>query len=151
MLLTFILLAVVQLCVAYHTRYPSKQTADSAAPSIKDGHWVNTWASMPQLTEPANLPSSPYVYRNRHSKRVHAESSSRTAPQASFSMRRYGRRCTYQLVQNKSGFGYRTRSARTISLSRLLLSLCHTMALPVLAPSCLALLRPWPLAATPHS
>jgi hypothetical protein len=24
-------------------------------------HWVGTWASMPQLTEPANLPPAPYV------------------------------------------------------------------------------------------
>jgi hypothetical protein len=26
-----------------------------------DGQWVNTWATMPQLTEPANLPPVPYV------------------------------------------------------------------------------------------
>lgn len=26
-----------------------------------DGHWVDTWATMPQLTEPANLPPAPYV------------------------------------------------------------------------------------------
>ncbi len=24
-------------------------------------HWVDTWATMPQLTEPANLPPAPYV------------------------------------------------------------------------------------------
>jgi hypothetical protein len=27
----------------------------------QDGHWVDTWASMPQLTEPTNLPPAPYV------------------------------------------------------------------------------------------
>ena len=26
-----------------------------------DRHWVDTWATMPQLTEPANLPPAPYV------------------------------------------------------------------------------------------
>lgn len=26
----------------------------------KDGHWVDTWVSMPQLTEPANLPPTPF-------------------------------------------------------------------------------------------
>lgn len=25
-------------------------------------HWVDTWTSMPQLTEPANLPPAPYVH-----------------------------------------------------------------------------------------
>jgi hypothetical protein len=25
------------------------------------GHWVNTWVSMPQLTEFANLPPPPFV------------------------------------------------------------------------------------------
>jgi hypothetical protein len=25
------------------------------------GHWVDTWTSMPQLTEPANLPLPPFV------------------------------------------------------------------------------------------
>ena len=26
-----------------------------------DRQWVETWATMPQLTEPANLPPAPYV------------------------------------------------------------------------------------------
>jgi hypothetical protein len=30
-------------------------------PNPADGHWIDTWASMPQLTEPANLPPPPYV------------------------------------------------------------------------------------------
>lgn len=28
--------------------------------SPKDGHWVNTWVAMPQLTEPGNLPPEPF-------------------------------------------------------------------------------------------
>ena len=29
-----------------------------------DGHWVGTWVSMPQLTEPANLPPAPFTQPN---------------------------------------------------------------------------------------
>ena len=30
-------------------------------PNPSNGHWVDAWASMPQLTEPANLPPAPFV------------------------------------------------------------------------------------------
>jgi hypothetical protein len=30
-------------------------------PYPSNGHWVDAWASMPQLTEPANLPPAPFV------------------------------------------------------------------------------------------
>jgi hypothetical protein len=34
----------------------------------QDGyHWVNTWTSMPQLVEPANMPPSPFVSATRQS------------------------------------------------------------------------------------
>ncbi len=33
----------------------------SISPNPKNGHWVDTWTSMPQLTEFANLPSPPFV------------------------------------------------------------------------------------------
>ena len=29
-------------------------------PDPPNGHWIDTWASMPQLTEPANLPPAPF-------------------------------------------------------------------------------------------
>ncbi|KAF1961767.1 SGNH hydrolase [Byssothecium circinans] len=29
-------------------------------PNPPNGHWIDTWASMPQLTEPANLPPAPF-------------------------------------------------------------------------------------------
>ncbi|KAF2686394.1 SGNH hydrolase [Lentithecium fluviatile CBS 122367] len=29
-------------------------------PNPLNGHWIDTWASMPQLTEPANLPPAPF-------------------------------------------------------------------------------------------
>lgn len=34
--------------------------ARAIRPSILGGHWVDTWVSMPQLTEPANLPNAPF-------------------------------------------------------------------------------------------
>jgi hypothetical protein len=37
-------------------------------PNPSNGHWVDAWASMPQLTEPANLPPAPFVrYSNSSS------------------------------------------------------------------------------------
>ncbi|KAF3220670.1 hypothetical protein TWF679_008865 [Orbilia oligospora] len=35
-------------------------SAASLEKRVHNGHWVNTWASMPQLTEPGNLPPAPY-------------------------------------------------------------------------------------------
>ncbi|KAF2209470.1 hypothetical protein CERZMDRAFT_46997 [Cercospora zeae-maydis SCOH1-5] len=37
-----------------------RQDRSQYAPNPEDGHWVDTWVSMPQLTEPANLPPSPF-------------------------------------------------------------------------------------------
>jgi hypothetical protein len=34
---------------------------DKIRPNPSNGHWVDAWASMPQLTEPANLPPAPFV------------------------------------------------------------------------------------------
>ena len=31
------------------------------APNPKNGHWVDTWTAMPQLTEYTNLPPPPFV------------------------------------------------------------------------------------------
>lgn len=40
-------------------------------PNPANGHWIDAWASMPQLTEPANLPPAPFVcvlqYHERYS------------------------------------------------------------------------------------
>lgn len=30
-------------------------------PRTRDAHWVSTWTSMPQLTEPSNMPPAPYT------------------------------------------------------------------------------------------
>jgi hypothetical protein len=30
-------------------------------PNPSNGHWIDAWATMPQLTEPANLPLAPFV------------------------------------------------------------------------------------------
>lgn len=34
-------------------------------PNPSNGHWIDAWASMPQLTEPANLPPAPFVCSNK--------------------------------------------------------------------------------------
>jgi lysophospholipase L1-like esterase len=39
-------------------------TRTAAAGSLPPAHWVNTWTSMPQLTEPANLPPAPFTQPN---------------------------------------------------------------------------------------
>lgn len=48
--------ALTLLCVADGTN-----AQRATKPSIPNGHWVDTWVSMPQLTEPANLPPAPFV------------------------------------------------------------------------------------------
>jgi hypothetical protein len=35
-------------------------------PNPSNGHWIDAWASMPQLTEPANLPPAPFVRHLYH-------------------------------------------------------------------------------------
>ncbi|GLW72737.1 SGNH hydrolase [Kitasatospora phosalacinea] len=35
--------------------------ADAANAAAGHGHWVDTWTSMPQLTEPGNMPPAPYT------------------------------------------------------------------------------------------
>ncbi|KIW91582.1 uncharacterized protein Z519_07549 [Cladophialophora bantiana CBS 173.52] len=37
-----------------------KRQALVTAPSLPNGHWIDTWAAMPQLTEYTNLPPPPY-------------------------------------------------------------------------------------------
>lgn len=36
-------------------------TKRTIRPNPSNSHWVDAWASMPQLTEPANLPPTPFV------------------------------------------------------------------------------------------
>jgi hypothetical protein len=38
-----------------------KVTRRAIRPNPSNGHWIDAWASMPQLTEPANLPPAPFV------------------------------------------------------------------------------------------
>jgi lysophospholipase L1-like esterase len=39
-------------------------TPAAPAPTFGASHWVDTWVSMPQLTEPANLPPPPFTQTN---------------------------------------------------------------------------------------
>lgn len=61
-----VLLSFVPLCdstVVPREHRSSVKNAARQAP-ISDGHWVDTWTAMPQLTEPANLPPPPFVSVN---------------------------------------------------------------------------------------
>ncbi|MEC3981811.1 hypothetical protein QMK34_41925, partial [Amycolatopsis sp. H20-H5] len=49
-------LAVLALLAAGLTAAPASGHQRPAS-----RHWVNTWTSMPQLTEPANLPPAPFL------------------------------------------------------------------------------------------
>jgi hypothetical protein len=40
---------------------PPAYGSGTLTPNPRDGHWVDTWGTMPQLTEPANLPPPPFV------------------------------------------------------------------------------------------
>jgi hypothetical protein len=39
----------------------AKVAKRATRPNPSNGHWIDAWASMPQLTEPANLPPAPFV------------------------------------------------------------------------------------------
>lgn len=40
---------------------PARLPKRAIEPTPSNGHWIDTWASMPQLTEPSNLPPAPFV------------------------------------------------------------------------------------------
>ncbi|CAI6337078.1 unnamed protein product [Periconia digitata] len=42
---------------ALHHQSSAKRAIE---PNPSNGHWIDTWATMPQLTEPANLPPAPF-------------------------------------------------------------------------------------------
>jgi lysophospholipase L1-like esterase len=59
---------LVQLAALVASILPASTSALAAPPTYgqitpkpRDGRWVDTWGSMPQLTEPANLPPPPFV------------------------------------------------------------------------------------------
>ncbi|KAF2278016.1 SGNH hydrolase [Westerdykella ornata] len=59
--LVVFLLAAAALGDASSTPAPAATVAKRRSePNPRNGRWVDTWASMPQLTEPANLPPAPF-------------------------------------------------------------------------------------------
>lgn len=68
-LLSFLVLAFFQLTSAELRPRSAKQGWD---PNL---HWVDTWASMPQLTEFANLPPPPFVSRGIFLSSFHSSNS----------------------------------------------------------------------------
>lgn len=63
-LLTAGVLTAAVLTAAHAVSGGSSGPADSPSPAHGGQDWVNTWTSMPQLTEPANLPPAPFTQPN---------------------------------------------------------------------------------------
>ncbi|GIH25770.1 SGNH hydrolase [Acrocarpospora phusangensis] len=62
-----IAIAVVMVSPALSALGAEGRTTDPFGGRVKpkmDGHWVNTWVSMPQLTEPGNMPPAPFTQDN---------------------------------------------------------------------------------------
>lgn len=55
-----LLLVGVVVSVQGHTSDINKAAKRAIRPNPSNGHWIDAWASMPQLTEPANLPPAPF-------------------------------------------------------------------------------------------
>jgi hypothetical protein len=83
MLFTKILSALAGAVTLVHGQY---NTGKGIRPNPSNGHWVDAWASMPQLTEPANLPPAPFVriYQSDHG--VSADQNCRTKAAQSLSI-----------------------------------------------------------------
>ena len=63
-------------------------------PNPSNGHWVDAWASMPQLTEPANLPPAPFVSTKALSIKMYANFRARIKLAPCLSTQQSGRLCT---------------------------------------------------------
>lgn len=60
------LISFISLCNSTflpHGRYVPGPKVNTRAAIPEDGHWVDTWTAMPQLTEYMNLPPPPFVSR----------------------------------------------------------------------------------------
>lgn len=68
-------------------------TGKSIRPNPSNGHWVDAWASMPQLTEPANLPPAPFVRIQKSTHAVFADQNCRTKAVQSLSIPPFDRPC----------------------------------------------------------
>ena len=61
---------VASILPASTSALASPPTYGQLTPKPRDGRWVDTWGSMPQLTEPANLPPPPFVRITQHDVQV---------------------------------------------------------------------------------
>jgi lysophospholipase L1-like esterase len=62
--LTIATVATASLIGAGHGERPASVPGDVAGNRVVNGRWVNSWVSMPQLTEPGNLPPAPFTQTN---------------------------------------------------------------------------------------
>jgi len=89
-------------------------TSGSVLPSAKvlatrqTGYkWVDTWTSMPQLVEQANLPDSPFVSQTPIKRLEHtADLNSRRLQAPCSTMPRSAKRCTCPSARTRSGSKY---------------------------------------------
>ncbi|KAF9555079.1 SGNH hydrolase [Agrocybe pediades] len=61
---TIVLAALVSLLAIANDVHAVGPPAPPKPPQVPPGRWVDTWVSMPQLTEPANLPPPPFNQTN---------------------------------------------------------------------------------------
>lgn len=52
---------------------PQAHAPHGYTPYQEDGHWVNTWSAMPQLTEYTNLPLPPFVSFSSPREEAHSQ------------------------------------------------------------------------------
>jgi lysophospholipase L1-like esterase len=64
-ILTVATVTAASLIGVSHGEAPASQPGDAAGKPIVNGRWVNSWVSMPQLTEPGNLPPAPFTQANQ--------------------------------------------------------------------------------------
>ncbi|MFB4305485.1 SGNH/GDSL hydrolase family protein [Actinomadura sp. GTD37] len=60
-LVAVLLLAVALIAASFTGAEGASRTAGGPAAPRIGGHWVDSWASMPQLTEPGNMPPPPFT------------------------------------------------------------------------------------------
>jgi lysophospholipase L1-like esterase len=63
-ILTVAVVTTASLIGATHGERPASGPGGSADKPAVNGRWVNSWVSMPQLTEPGNLPPAPFTQEN---------------------------------------------------------------------------------------
>jgi hypothetical protein len=62
--LTAVVVAALPMAAAVHVEL-GPGADEVGSPGRTSAHWVNTWVSMPQLTEPGNMPPGSFTQQDR--------------------------------------------------------------------------------------